>query len=175
MSNKTQVVKSFTLLLSLLLFSCGDSFEPYFQYDTLVHYQSGISSEEISDLYSNAHTKTDAIKHHVLTQYLPKNLKDTAFLGYMHDIGFKKPLVSPDKFPAIDSIFRVKKSDNLETILCENEFRNVLVFKKKEKIKGIAKICFECEKSHIVGTNKNSSRFGKEDNDFAKLRKILSE
>ena len=55
---------------------------------------------------------------------------------------------------------------------CIPVFRDILIFKKNNKSIGIAKICFECEKSHIVGTNKNIENFG-QCGDFSKLMNIL--
>lgn len=159
-------------VLILIVFGCSHKGSPYFRYDEIVLYKSEISSAEVTSLYNNVKTKDDSIKKGLVSEYIPQNITDTLFLSKIEKLGYKASKINSKDFPAIDNIFMSKSYDDSYTTSCENEFRNILVFKKKNKTIGIAKICFQCSKSYIVGTKENTEQFGM-DGDYQKLERIL--
>ena len=81
---------------------------------------------------------------------------------------------SDEIIKAIDEIFTEKKHAEYYEFACIPIFRDVLIFKNKSKVVGIAKICFTCNNSVIVGTNANTEEFGMS-GDYEKLSEILYE
>jgi len=182
-------MKNIFFLFGILLFSCNTKtskkveeniYEPpkitgmkYFDFDEIVHYKSEIASSELRKLYFDRKTKLDSLKYEVITnREIPKTVKDTAFISKLEEIGFLKSKVNKIKFEEINSIFKEKKHDEISGFACDYIFRDILVFKRKSKTVGIAKICFECQANHIVGTKANIEEFGM-DGDYEKLEKIL--
>ncbi len=107
-----------------------------------------------------------------LTQH--DTLADTPIFKNMEKIGFKKTKISSNKFKKLNQIFCERKHEEALYTTCSVIYRDILVFKEKGKIIGVAKICFECDKSVIIGTNNDTEEFG-QSGDYGKLYKILHE
>ncbi|PWB19019.1 hypothetical protein, partial [Flavobacterium sp. HTF] len=60
----------------------------------------------------------------------------------------------------IEDIFSEKDSLMNDGYACSAEYRDIFIFKKKEKTIGIAKICFECGRFQIIGSKLDTSGFG---------------
>lgn len=56
--------------------------------------------------------------------------------------------------------------------MCEPIYRDIFLFKKNTKVSGIAKLCYDCEKSLFIGTSAVVSNFGAK-GEFEQLRKII--
>lgn len=86
--------------------------------------------------------------------------------------GYSKSKIDSAKFDEINEIFREKKHEEVYGHACIYVYRDILLFKKKSKVIGIAKLCFDCDASVIIGTKVNTNEFGM-NGDYEKLRKIL--
>lgn len=145
----------------------------YFDYDGIDHYH--ISTDESSvmalDTIPNR-SKEDQLKLDIIINKTPKSINDTEFIKSLEKIGFKKSVIKTHSFKKINEVFIEKTvSENIE-YACVAVYRDILIFKKKEKIVGIAKICFDCHQKQIVGTKANTENFG-QDGDYEKLQQIL--
>jgi hypothetical protein len=182
-------MKNIFFLFSILLFSCNTKtskkveeniYVPpkitgmkYFDFDEIIHYKNEIESSETRKLYFGQKTKLDSLKYEIIiNKKIPKTINDTAFINQLEQIGFLKNTVDKRKFEEINTIFKEKKHKEVYGFACDYIFRDILVFKRKSKTIGIAKICFECNENHIVGTEANIEEFGM-DGDYEKLEKIL--
>lgn len=80
--------------------------------------------------------------------------------------------IDQSKFEQIDKIFREKIVFNKIETACIPWYNDILIFKKKGEIVGIAKINFDCGTNIIIGTNANTENFGQE-GDYEKLKELL--
>lgn len=73
---------------------------------------------------------------------------------------YKKSKLSSKQEKEIENIFSEKDSLQTDGYACIAEYRDVFIFKKKEKTVGIAKICFKCGRFQITGSKLDTSGFG---------------
>ena len=189
-------MKNIIFLLVILLFSCNskketkveniekqniESFvkepkitgEKYFVYDEIEYYQNQIEEDQIGELYDNQKKSLkDSLKMQVILGETPKSISDTNFIDNLKSFGYTKSNIEPKKFDKINEIFIEKKHSEMYETACIYIYRDILIFKRKSKITGIAKMCFGCDASVIVGTKSNTEGFGMS-GDYEKLRKIL--
>lgn len=150
--------------------------DKYFDYDNLTHYYSKISHDELFDIAEkeNLNEKEKFIYDFILSDF-PKKITETEFLSKITNYGFikSKKVIDLDK---LNEIFRYKEFDlnQIEQMACIAEYRDLLIFRKKNKIVGIAKICFECNQSQILGTKIDAYYFG-QCGDFTKLENLIKE
>ena len=148
--------------------------DKYFDYDEIIHYKNNFSEEKIGELYDNQKkSEKDAFRFGVILKDIPKEINSVDFLKNLESIDYKKSNVDSKKFKQIDKIFTEKKHDEVMEYACVYVYRDILIFKKKSKIIGIVKICFDCGDSIILGTKSNTSEFG-QSGDYWKLEKLLS-
>lgn len=189
-------MKNIILLLTIILFSCNAKTEKktenvekqnteniikepkitggkYFEYDEIEYYKSDFEEEKIKELYDNQKkSATDSLKMGVILEEIPKSISDTSFINHLKSFGYTKSKIEEKKFNKIDEVFTEKKHSEVYASACIYIYRDILIFKKKSKIIGIAKMCFGCDASVIVGTKSNTDEFGMS-GDFEKLRQIL--
>ncbi len=72
----------------------------------------------------------------------------------------KKSNLSRKQQRQIQDVFSEKDSIEINELACIPEYRDVFIFKKKEKTVGIAKICFKCGRFQIIGSKINTQYFG---------------
>src|SRR6218665_1786716 len=146
----------------------------YFDYDEIVHYRIELENKKRIDIYKDRQkSELDSIKYRVIFKDIPKSLSDTTFISILETTGYLKNEVEKDKFEKINEIFLEKKPQESIQYACDYIYRDILIFKRKSKTIGIAKICFECHGNGIVGTKANTEEFGM-DGDYEKLENILS-
>ena len=160
----------------LLILGCGQKMgNYYFDFDAIEYYTIEIDENKLLNTRENSNlTKSQKLQFEIVIGDKPKSLNDTSFIQDLENIGFKKKEISSDKHQAIKEIFREKSHKNSVAAACITVYRDLIVFKEKEEIKGIAKICFDCSKNQILGTNANTMEFG-QSGDYSKLAKILNE
>lgn len=144
----------------------------YFDFDKIEHYQ--ISEEENYFDGENDSIKVESQKilSEILFDRKPTELNGTEFLNDLNKIVFTKHEIPISDFNEIREIFKEQScSKNIE-MACISVFRDVLVFFKKNKIVGIAKVCFSCKDNHIIGTTSETFNFG-QCGDYEKLNGIL--
>ncbi|HAS39864.1 MAG TPA: hypothetical protein DCS93_05265 [Microscillaceae bacterium] len=108
----------------------------------------------------------------VLMANQPKSLRKADFIKALEGFGFVKQQVPSKKFAGINELLFSEKSEGRRTTSCEPFYRDILVFRRDARLVGIAKICFECNKSYMVGIEHQTRNFGKK-NDYEDLEKIL--
>ncbi|MBB4805990.1 hypothetical protein HNP38_001262 [Chryseobacterium defluvii] len=91
---------------------------------------------------------------------------------YLEPAKYYKVRISESEFDGINNIFTEKTTTNNVYSKCMPVYRDILIFRKKGKPAGVAKICFTCGQNEIMGTFANTENFG-QDGDYEKLRKIL--
>jgi hypothetical protein len=110
----------------------------------------------------------------VILDDIPQNINDLSFISKLTAIGYKKYRIPKSKFTVIDEFFREKPVGESIATSCEYVYRDILIFKKKGKVVGTAKICFSCMAHEIHGAKANTDNFG-QDGDYQKLAKVLSD
>jgi hypothetical protein len=99
-------------------------------------------------------------------------LSDTTLLKELGELGFLKTEVMGNKFVQINEIFCERYHSKIESKTCSPVYRDILIFKKNNRIVGTAKICFVCSRSVIAGTLQNTDAFG-QSGDYERLYKLL--
>ena len=151
--------------------------KPFFDFDEIDYYSiNEIENDSISDLteiYDNENkSKIGKLKFDIVLGKIPKNIQDSNFIKKLHELGFTKINVSKAKHSKINQIFSEKEAIERIDAACIPAYRDILIFRKKNKNIGIAKICFGCMKKMIVGTTANTFDFG-QDGDFENLENLL--
>jgi len=175
-------MKYLLTILCILFLACHSSnngdknnLDPnyYFDFDEIEYYNSTYRQSDFVDVLKNGHRSlTDSIKRGVLLFNTPKSLSDTLFLLKLDEIGYKKKSIDTSKYGDIKEIFKKKVAKNHLSTTCDPMHQNILIFRNKHKVVGIAKICFGCMSHQIVGAKKNTDDFG-QDGDYEKLKNIL--
>ncbi len=142
----------------------------YFDYDEVEYFHLDVTHQAMKNMTTEVRYK-DLLE--LLTEPI-KSVSDSALFRTLYTYPFKKKLIPSTKFKALDSIFQVKKHQAVESFACIPTYRDVLIFKKAGQVIGIAKICFECNKHSIVGTNLDTDEFG-QSGDYKKLATLLTE
>ncbi len=159
-----------------LTFSCSQKKgDYYFDFDQIDHYSIKIDENELFDLEEKKNlTQNQQLKIDIIVNDKPEKITDTAFIPKLTKIGFTKNIVSENKHAELNEIFREKSHDEVYALACVHVYRDILIFKKSDSIIGIAKICFDCLDSQILGTDVNTMEFG-QSGDYGKLNKLLNE
>ena len=178
-------LRSLLIICGLSLLSCNsaDYVEDnswkkcYFDFDAVTHYRIAVTESEISEVRDKNGQMPDSeqLWLDVIDLDLPQDISDSLFVYELEEIGFEKSIVPDEKHEDIKDLFREKGFDyGQEYWMCIAIYRDILVFRDNNAITGIAKICFECDQSQIVGTDLRTDNFGAF-NSFQKLYKILYE
>jgi hypothetical protein len=148
--------------------------KPYINYDKLDYYTIDISQDSVMNLLSNGN-KLDSIKFTVLTRSYPTN--DTIYelknLPYYERVGYKKIELNQKYFSQVNKVFCHKKGGTPIALACIHEYRDILVFKKENKVVAIAKICLSCMDINLNGIMDISNEELGWENDFDILDKVL--
>jgi len=167
----------FILITSCSTTSSNDKLQKtgkkYFEYDQIDHYFNNFDERKLPEVANKYGTKEDTIRATVLWGKVPTSLMDTNFVKNLDGSEYKKRILNQSLYTIIDEIFAEKEVVNQAPVsACVHFYRDVLVFKKNNKIIGIAKVCFGCGANQIVGTSLNTYSFGG-DGDYEKLEKLL--
>ncbi len=183
----TTTYKILTVVFLIILFGCNNNSvskktettesnldcKPYFEFDQVEHYFLKIDEDKIWEMEEKKNrTEKENKQLELLIQHTPDKLSDTIFIKDLEKIDFVKSEIQTDKFEQLNGIFCERKHKESYAMACIAIYRDILVFKKDNKIIGTAKICFECDQSVITGTTLNTSEFG-QTGDYGKLYKIL--
>lgn len=172
--------------LLTLIFSCNSSSNQesdnsenetgnyFFDFDELIHYRIEIDENVLLEKEDDKNISAEGqLQIDLIIMDEPNSIDDTSFVAELENIGFEKTQVEKNEFEKINDIFREKEVDEAIAYSCIAVFRDILIFKKNNKIIGMAKICFSCDQSRMYGTSANTINFGQE-GDYAKLNKILN-
>ncbi|BDS11552.1 hypothetical protein [Aureispira anguillae] len=145
----------------------------YFDFDEAEHYAIKTSSNDLLILQNKVQKSGDEnLLMSILYSYEPQQIEDVHFLEKLELLGFTKKQISTKKLDRLNYLFSTKKHTKAYLMGCAPVFRDIIVFKKHSKIIGIAKICFQCMRHHIVGSNLNVRNFG-QSGDFSRLAILL--
>lgn len=145
----------------------------FFDYDEIDFYNINFEEGRAIELIENREkSNIGKLKYEIILGETPENIKDTAFLKHIKEVGFIHTKIETDKFKSINKIFIEKYISDDYAFACAPVYRDILIFKKKGEIIGIAKICFSCQQNIIIGTKANTINFG-HNGDYGKLRRIL--
>lgn len=188
------IIKLVVCIVALTLLSCegrtssaadaGTEVEcmPFYTYNKLDHYQIEISQDSISYLVDHTNTKYRQTPLTTLQLELAQillsgglsKLGDTVSLSRLETLGYTKHPVEKRNFGRIDELLcEGYIPEESKVNMCLPVYRDILVFRDSERIVGLCKLCFECDMSLFVGTNRKTYYFG-QTGEFKKLAEILN-
>ncbi len=145
----------------------------FFEYDAIEYYTNDFDETKIGDLYDNqSKTEIDSFKTGIILGDIPKSISDLGFIDKLAKVGYKKTIIEKSKFDSIDKLFVEKTTTDNIAVACIYVYRDILIFKKDNKVVGTAKVCFGCMANQINGTTANTENFGQE-GDYERLEKLL--
>lgn len=144
----------------------------FYDYEVIEHYHN--PNPDITIFASKFEHDFYKRKRAVVYFNTPINLSDTAFIEELRSFGFRRSYVHPRHFKTLNQVFVERNIESNTITRCNNIFRDVLIFRKDNAIVGIAKLCFGCGGSYFVGTDANTSQFGKS-KEYEILLQILRE
>jgi uncharacterized protein YktA (UPF0223 family) len=165
-----RISKVLLLIICVLNFSsCSNNF---FDFDEVEHYRKEITDNEIFKLYEESEKTGNRIVFlDIVENDYPENIVEN-FGDVLRKNGFNKTVLSKSAHKQINNLFSENMCFYNTMPACIPIYRDIIIFKKKHKTVGIAKICFDCELSYIIGTDKKVKNFG-QCGDYEKLRKML--
>ena len=147
---------------------------PFYDFDSVEHYRIEIPKEEIWSMADLDSGETNYFLYQFLTYNIPEEISDTSFLSELEPLGYQKNVIDPSKHDALNEIFSEKQHPNFYEYNCFPEYRDVFVFKDSNGICGIAKVCFSCDQSYLLGATGNTDLFGMS-GDYQRLWELLYE
>ncbi len=150
-----------------------DDCKLYYTYDEVVHLSYNGQEEYSHDLY---YLKDGSLDDKLFFGWLVgderKSLSDTSDFEKLKLGPFAVSKVPEQKFEQLNALFCERQHQNQMYAGCEPVYRDILIFRRNQKTIGIARLCFQCEMSDIVGTDRNTTDFG-QSGDFHRLRLLL--
>lgn len=140
--------------------------KPYFEFDEVVHYQYNIEDFEVLG------RKNDDLKYLLFGNGF-ESLQDSIYLERVDSL-FHKKLVSKEEHPIVDKIFCYQPIQDEEHYIseCIAIYRDIFVFRRENKVTGIAKICFDCNQFTSIGAEEKTNNFGV-NYEFSNLAKLI--
>ncbi|MFH6991991.1 hypothetical protein [Flavobacterium sp. FlaQc-48] len=163
------------IIIAIIISSCNNAkkaevvdtkvikeLRPFFDTDRIDHYYLDSSKREFE------HSSTDNIAQGEKKKefssffygYYPEVIPNKNFENLLLKYSYKKSNLSVKQEKDIENIFREKDSLQTSGYACIPEYRDIFIFKKKEKTVGIAKICFKCGRFQIIGSKLDVGGFG---------------
>lgn len=151
---------------------------PFFDFNSVIYYHLDITKKELETIVKKKRIeRTDDNRLLVDMLYgreFPESLNDTTYISNLEKVYPIKINVPDKNNERIRNIFSEKYKGNFSVTACGQEFRDIILFSKNGKITGIARICFGCGQSRILGTTQNTDGFTRGD-DWNTLQKLLKE
>lgn len=135
--------------------------EPFFDSDKINHYYLNFSEEDFEKLIKkdiNTEKETEFIT--LFVHHFPDTIPKENFEKILLKHNYKKSDLTIKQQKDIQNVFSEKDSSPDAYASCAAEYRDIFIFKKKEKTVGIAKICFKCGRFQITGSKLDTSGFG---------------
>ncbi len=149
--------------------------QPFFVFDKVVHYHKDVTKTGLDSLYDKEEkTRNDLGLIQIVSGNVPTSPRDTLFVNNMDILEFSKHEVDASKNAELSKIFSQKTSDlEADKNDCKPLYTDVLIFREKGKIVGVAKLDFECKRQQMVGMRYPPQTFGK-NGEYEELKKLLS-
>lgn len=128
---------------------------PFFDSDKIDHYHVDYILE-----LENLKSKKNKEFSDLFMGYFPDSIPKKDFEETLLRHNYIKSALSVKQEKEIENIFSAKDSLQMSGYACVPEYRDIFIFKKKEKTVGIAKICFKCGRFQIIGSKLDTSGFG---------------
>ncbi len=170
------ILGSLLMLCLGLLNSCTSASKSYFDFDEVIHYHYEPSDTAVFTLYQHYNSrKNDSLAK--LATILLKDAPSTLSAwqsGYRpSDYGYKAMRLRSELYPELNEIFAYSpENDSLWAAACEPIYRDILIFKKRGEINGLAKLCFQCNEHFFLGNQQRTENFGRSSN-MRRLKRIL--
>ncbi|MGL2966353.1 hypothetical protein [Flavobacterium sp. XGLA_31] len=174
--------KSFMIVLCLTLAACNQKEKPvngempFFIFDKVEYYHTGISANETDSIVMKQDkTRKEEGLLQIIRGRIPVSTIDTLFIKNMELLSFEKYSIDAKLNPQIAQLFSVHqpKTKATETKTNSPTYTDVLIFRKKDKVIGVAKICFDCKKSWIMGSRYPTEDFGLS-GEYEELHQLLA-
>jgi len=170
------------VLLSLLFYSCNENKktnsntdQPFFLYDQVEYYYTPIEKDSLFDIkMKQDKSRKEQALLQILTGNVPVSIKDTLFINNMEILKFKKVILDPKLYSKLTHLFSFREANQSVTPDPNAAYKDVLIFKKDNKIIGMAKVSFEGSKHQMIGERYNDSKFG-QSGEYKELEKILNQ
>ncbi|MDP5198325.1 hypothetical protein [Flavobacterium sp. DG2-3] len=148
----------------------------FFDFDTVEYYSLNKNKEEEMGK-NNSKSIDNGIFDKIFFDNYPEKLNNDIFYKTINSEGFSKFAVSQKDAEYLKgNIFSEKTSiKTLQTVYaCSPQYRDILVFKKKNQISGIAKICLSCHQFYFISSKKEikTEDFGT-DGEYKSLEKLF--
>lgn len=169
-------MKKFIFIVSVVLFwSCNDSkkvntnsekvvkkeLRPFFDSDKIDHYYLNFSDDDLMKIIrKDRNTEKELEFIALFVHHFPDSIPKENFEKILLKHNYKKSDLTIKQQKDIQNVFSEKDSSPDSYASCAAEYRDIFIFKKKEKTIGIAKICFKCGRFQIIESKLDTSRFG---------------
>lgn len=154
-----KILKKIILIVILsTVWSCTN--KNFFEFDEIEHYSKDISDNDLMAIYDLEEKIGKPTQIREIVEYDFPETVDVNFDEILIKNGYKKTLLNKEIHSEINDIFSENICLSKTAFACIPVYRDIFLFKNEGKIIGIAKICFECEKSYIIGTKKDVIDFG---------------
>jgi hypothetical protein len=150
------IVFSSLVLLFLSYFGCKYFTSSNLEFDKVCHY---VIADDDVPVQTLTHNISD-LEYSIIYEEYPYNL-NFKFNEQLPKIGFKKTEIENTKFFKLKEILKYEFNVEIGVKKCETIFRDILIFRKNNKIVGAVKICFGCGEYYPIGENLPDFNFDK--------------
>lgn len=112
------------------------------KFDEIVYYKINKSFDAFRFSHKKKYSPKEKLIDKIVTGDAPKSISDTLFVKDLENLNYHKEKLGVAQYPKIVEIY-TRGSAHYDTS-CVKTFRDILIFKKNNKIIGVSKICFDC-------------------------------
>lgn len=135
--------------------------KPFFDSDKIDHYYLNFSDDDFMKIIRKDKNTDKEVEFITLFVHsFPDTIPQENFEKILLNHKYKKSNLSLKQQKEIENVFSEKDSLQDTFAACAAEYRDIFIFKKKEKTVGIAKICFKCGRFQITGSKLDTNGFG---------------
>ena len=111
------------------------------KFDEIVYYKINQPYKKYN-LKRNSKSSKRKLKYEIIYGSIPRTVEDTLFVKDLEKYNYHKIDLNNSNFKKIAKLY--ESGSRKYDVTCKLIFRDILVFKKSNKIVGISKICFGC-------------------------------
>lgn len=146
--------KALILVLAFMSSCQQQDEEAVLHFDEVTHYHIQMENQDVYDLASqDTLPALKQFKIDILVKNTPESLSDTLIIENLVESGFSKNKISKEKLSQLQSIFSIENEQTKEVNECVNVYRDIFIFRTKNQITGLAKVCLECEMMYVLSSN----------------------
>ena len=153
------------LFIIILNLSCQNN---NLEFDSVYHFKNQISDDKFYKLLeeSESNDNNSELEEILTENHISDFYKTFKFIEKSYT---DKKLINSELYLEIKELY--KNGFSFEDSKCIPIYRDILVFKKKDSIVAISKICFECEMQYTFKSNQETIEI--ENEKILKLKSIL--